>query len=128
MKHGVVLDKVIHSYKGTMNIDEKEILPGDIDNSPFMDAVRAENKRIDDEIYEICEGIAEVVGFGRHYFIDRKNVADALRKQIPKKPEIKITGTTGWNTTTYCPACKKEILGGNYCLHCGQALEWGQEE
>lgn len=53
---------------------------------------------------------------------------DALKKQIPKKPEIKIAGTTGWNTTTYCPACKKEILGGNYCLHCGQALDWVQED
>lgn len=55
-------------------------------------------------------------------------IDELAEKQIPKKPEIKITGSTGWNTTTYCPACKKEILGGNYCLHCGQALDWGQGE
>ena len=130
MKHGVDLDKVIHSYKGTMNIDEKEILPGDIDNSPFMDAVRAENKRIDDEIYEICEGIAVVVGFGRHYFIDRKNVADALRKQIPKKPKY-VDDYYGYFE---CDSCGEAIYyddvaeSHKYCLHCGQALDWSDTE
>lgn len=134
MKHGVDLDKVIHSYKGTMNIDENEILPGDIDNSPFMDAVRAEDKRIDDEIYEICEGIAEVVGFGRHYFIDRKNVADALRKQIPKK----VTHEATLYRCCTCPTCKNvvdeftEFMGNRcrvtptHCKYCGQALDWGE--
>ena len=137
MKLGVDVDKVIHSYKGTMNIDEKEILPGDIDNSPFMDAVRAENKRIDDEIYEICEGIAEVVGFGRHYIIDRKNVADALRKQIPKELDYEGDGYDENGDLIYdyakCRVCGHDFeygindWGCKYCSDCGQALDWGQE-
>ena len=49
----------------------------------------------------------------------------ALEKQIPKKREIKITGTTGWNTRTFCPVCKNEVLEQKYCVHCGQALDWG---
>ena len=53
---------------------------------------------------------------------------EALKKQLPKKPEITLTGTTGWNTRTFCPVCEKEVLSGNYCLHCGQALDWRQEE
>ena len=52
----------------------------------------------------------------------------ALEKQIPKKPEIKISGTTGWNTTTYCPACRGEVLKSKYCVHCGQALDWSGEK
>ena len=55
-------------------------------------------------------------------------IDDLAEKQTPKKPEIKIAGTTGWNTTTYCPACQGEVLKSKYCVHCGQALDWGQEE
>ena len=57
-----------------------------------------------------------------------KVINEALEKQMPKKPTIKITGSTGWNTTTFCPACKGEVLKEKYCVHCGQRLDWGQED
>ena len=52
---------------------------------------------------------------------------EAVEKQIPKKPIIKLHGTTGWNTKEYCPVCKA-MVHSNYCCKCGQALEWGYKK
>lgn len=52
---------------------------------------------------------------------------EALEKQIPKKPKLKITGTTGWNTAYHCPVCNGFVTKG-YCWHCGQALDWSDTE
>lgn len=82
--------------------------------------------RMDDAVIEAIEKAAKEAGITHLFIINKKSVMDALEKQIPKKVEIKITGSTGWNTTTYCPACKKEVLSGNYCIHCGQALKWNE--
>lgn len=47
----------------------------------------------------------------------------ALEKQIPKKPNVHVKGTTGYNTLAYCPECG-DIVGCNkYCSRCGQRLE-----
>lgn len=57
-----------------------------------------------------------------------KIVIDALKKQIPQKL-ICI------DVEKCCPICKEGIclIGddgcyGNYCLNCGQALDWSDEE
>ena len=47
----------------------------------------------------------------------------ALEKQIPKKPNITLRGTTGWNTESHCPVCKTMVHSG-YCSGCGQAIDW----
>lgn len=52
----------------------------------------------------------------------------ALEIRLPQKPIIKITGSTGWNTTTFCPSCKSEVLNDKFCRHCGQALDWGDSD
>ncbi len=49
----------------------------------------------------------------------------ALEKQIPKKVNISLKGTTGWNTKCHCPNCRAFISNGKYCPECGQALDWG---
>ena len=49
---------------------------------------------------------------------------EALEKQIPKKPNITLRGTTGWNTEAYCPVCKT-MVHSSYCSGCGQAIKWG---
>ena len=49
----------------------------------------------------------------------------ALEKQIPKKPNITLRGTTGWNTESHCPVCKTMVHSG-YCSGCGQAIDWGE--
>ena len=50
---------------------------------------------------------------------------EALEKQIPKKPY----------DTVHCPLCKIEvelqpidIEQVTYCLHCGQAIDWSDDE
>ena len=48
----------------------------------------------------------------------------AVEKQIPKKPNITLRGTTGWNTEAYCPVCKT-MVHSSYCSGCGQAIKWG---
>ena len=66
-------------------------------------------------------------------YVDAFLVAiEALEKQLPKKVE-------NWNGQASCPGCKK--LFGNmadikmlrywdfdYCNHCGQRLDWSEEE
>ena len=50
---------------------------------------------------------------------------EALEKQIPKKPY----------DTVHCPLCKIEVElqpidveQVTYCLHCGQAIDWSDDE
>lgn len=63
----------------------------------------------------------------------------AIEKQIPKKPTPQIVkggkrliGNGWWcnGTTVYrCPNCNEWItLTYNYCIKCGQALDWGDCE
>ena len=63
--------------------------------------------------------------------IELKNkCCEALEKQIPIKP-INVR----YHYTTFdCPNCKEtiftteELNTHKYCLYCGQALDWSEEE
>lgn len=57
-----------------------------------------------------------------------KMVLDALEKQIPKKANISIKGTTDYNTTVHCPTCHKMLTGikPRHCIECGQAIDWSE--
>ena len=57
-----------------------------------------------------------------------KIIVSALEKQIPKKPNISLKGTTGWNTKCHCPICRAFVSNGKYCSECGQALDWSDTE
>lgn len=48
----------------------------------------------------------------------------ALEKQIPKKVNISLKGTTDWNTKCRCPNCYSMVSHGKYCSNCGQALDF----
>ena len=54
-------------------------------------------------------------------------IADALEKQIPKKP-IMIKDTA--ETYYICPECEWGVdrFDDNYCSDCGQKLDWSSEE
>lgn len=50
----------------------------------------------------------------------------ALEKQIPKKPLQKSYMVKG---AVVCPICEFVVLKADgYCSHCGQKLDWGDEE
>lgn len=59
-----------------------------------------------------------------------KMVLDALEKQMPKKANISIKGTTDYNTTAHCPTCHKMLTGikPRHCIECGQAIDWSDEK
>lgn len=66
-----------------------------------------------------------------------KKAEEALDKQIPKKPTSGVDRT--WGTPTkeaICPTCDYalghwEFIGGGekitYCEHCGQAIDWSDD-
>lgn len=62
------------------------------------------------------------------YAIAFETAISALEKQIPKKVNISLKGTTGWNTKCHCPNCHSMVSHGKYCSNCGQALDWSDSE
>lgn len=90
------------------------------------------------------EHLKELIGMmsderkgARDYYLgdeDRELIAEALEKQIPKKPNYEGDGY--WNgelvyDTWICPGCGKdyEVDYDNYkyCPECGQAIDWSKE-
>lgn len=63
-----------------------------------------------------------------------KFIKDALEKQIPKKPiEIDEREDNNFYYLSFmCPTCNKAVIGQPYrpnnCKHCGQAIDWSEEE
>ena len=55
--------------------------------------------------------------------------ASAIEKQIPKKVVVHGLRDREVNTISYtCPICNKHIgKNDNYCKHCGNALDRGEE-
>ena len=54
----------------------------------------------------------------------------ALEKQIPKKPSPIRSLRSGREIGKRCPSanCKTQVVNGwKYCLYCGQALDWREE-
>jgi hypothetical protein len=67
---------------------------------------------------------------------DIKIVADsmaieALEKQIPKKPIKSKEQAIRYTASYVCPTCKMGFTGtgiADYCYHCGQRLDWEEED
>lgn len=62
---------------------------------------------------------------------DLQTIKEALEKQIPKKPiEKEVIGVSmsGYKYKGQCPKCSLTVSQflGNYCHHCGQALDWSE--
>lgn len=60
---------------------------------------------------------------------DLQTIKEALEKQMPKKPiEKEVVGVsmTGYKYKGQCSKCSLTVSQylGNYCHHCGQALDW----
>ena len=56
---------------------------------------------------------------------------EALEKQIPKKPIKSENQVVRYVNTYYCPTCELGITGTNiakWCYHCGQKIDWSDEE
>lgn len=56
---------------------------------------------------------------------------EAIGKQIPKKPVLKITAYGNCKARLACPNCKAELENGKtdrFCQLCGQAIKQGGEQ
>ena len=86
------------------------------------EAIKQFKERID--IPEYKEQIPE-------YYEAMEMAINALEKQIAKKPK-KIKAEGYRYTDTYrCPLCGGNFSGtgiADYCYHCGQKLDWSDEE
>lgn len=85
-------------------------------------------EQIEDAIVREITHMALEEGIDRVYLLDKKNIVSALDKQIPKKVNISLKGTTDWNTKCHCPNCHSMVSHGKYCSNCGQALDWSDSE
>lgn len=54
----------------------------------------------------------------------------AIKKQIPKKPQKVKEQVVRYTDGYICPSCGKCFTGtgiADFCYHCGQALDWSEE-
>lgn len=60
-----------------------------------------------------------------NYLKHRKTLKELVDKEIPVKPIIK--GKLNW---WHCPKCDCSLMFDNhkYCDHCGQKLDWSDED
>lgn len=75
-----------------------------------------EDKFIVETILPYCSEIEQIT-------INKKDLIDALEKQIPKKPNIE---TTKPYFIAYCCNCGHKLIPSKYCDHCGQAIDWSE--
>ena len=57
-------------------------------------------------------------------------MVNALEKQIPEKPIPADEQNIRYSMNYICPECGKRFSGtgiADYCYHCGQALDWSEE-
>lgn len=53
-----------------------------------------------------------------------KMAISALEKQVPKEP---VVSNENYDEIEYlCPVCNRLVGNMNYCLSCGQRLNWGK--
>ena len=56
---------------------------------------------------------------------------EALEKQIPKKPIKSENQVVRYVNTYYCPTCELGSTGtciAKWCYHCGQKIDWSDED
>ncbi len=58
------------------------------------------------------------------------DLVKALEKQMPKKPQKVKEQVVRYTDGYICPSCGKCFTGtgiADFCYHCGQALDWSEE-
>lgn len=85
-------------------------------------------KEIDDAILGEIRQMAIENGIRTELVLNDKAIINALKKQIPRKPNIHgYREGREINTISYtCPICNRHIGREDYCKHCGQALDWSE--
>lgn len=88
------------------------------------------NKKVDSAVLGEIQNIAIENGIETKIVLNEKNVADALRKQIPQKPKGDYHSCPHYR----CPNCNSSVKMYEddntypYCAFCGQKIDWGKGE
>lgn len=93
------------------------------------------NKKVDSAILGEIQQIAVENGIETKIVLNEKNVADALKKQIPTKPHFEGDGYDDSGNIIYdtwiCPNCgdryEVDYEIHQYCPMCGQRIDWSEE-
>lgn len=77
---------------------------------------------------ELAKDLKEHIGCGVEvplYDEELEVVVEALEKQIAKKVIV-----SPYNNMKYCPICEVSVTGMyfDYCVECGQKLDWSEED
>lgn len=108
----------------------------------FIDRITiGRNKELDGAILGEIKMIAVENGLETKVVLCEENIITALKKQIPKKPmfydtKFRQRGQKYGEFVTIenaynCPNCNCTVWGTDkdkYCKHCGQALDWSEDE
>ena len=84
------------------------------------------NKKVDSAVLGEIQNIAIENGIETKIVLNEKNVADALRKQIPQKPKGDYHSCPHYR----CPNCNSSVKMYEddntypYCAFCGQKIDW----
>lgn len=93
-----------------------------MNNKNYQEALNRVNKAI--TIALACQGID--LKEDNETVLALKTLQELVDKATPKKTIKEPIIRDGYRQyKNYCPICKQELLIlGNYCLHCGQAVDW----
>lgn len=92
------------------------------------------NEKMDNIILGEIQQIAIENGIETKIILNKKNVHDALRKQIPQKPHYEGDGYDDSGNIIYdtwiCPNCEDRYEVDyeihQYCPMCGQRIDWSE--
>ena len=102
--------------------EAKGFVQGKLDCMEKCDVFNKEDKHHNNEC-ELCDYCYSQGNFGEQKEAFQMAI-QALEKQIPKKPK-----TDDRYVMYICPRCNEFIkINKNYCMNCGQKLDWSDEE
>lgn len=112
------------------NYDVVDLANGHLENISHTVNVIS-GKHTDDVLMMAFKKIADG-HFVENFVVDEEKVVDAFGKYQKKKvTKVYYKTANGTMSSRCCPTCNKTLLGAveeNYCLHCGQHLDWEVEK
>lgn len=100
----------------------------------FIEKISIERaKKVDELILGEITQIAEANGIDTRIVLNEKKIVEALKKQIPQKPDYEGDGYDDSGNLIYdtwiCPNCgdryELDYEIHTYCPMCGQRIDWG---
>lgn len=97
----------------------KFVIAPEEDYDLFREVAIRVAESFDEHIVEECAKIAQEEGLTDLVLLNKHDIAEAWRKQIPEEC-----------TEEACPKCNRGVacFTADYCPHCGQRLKWWESD